>query len=86
MDAKRVKVLHVTDGDAVIRRVPHHFVLNLLPAEKRLLDEQLRRVRQRLRARGERKVASQRGNISFYASEDDRTVDMLCQPCLLLCL
>ena len=79
MDAKRVKVLHVADGDAVIRRVPHHFVLNLLPAEKRLLDEQLRRVRQRLRARGERKVASQRGNTSFYASEDIKFIDAVFQ-------
>ena len=46
VDAQRVEILHIADSDAVIVAVAHHFVLDFLPAAKRLLDEQLRRERQ----------------------------------------
>ena len=42
MDAHRVDVLHVADGDAVVRAVAHHLVLDLFPADQRLLDQYLR--------------------------------------------
>ena len=32
MDAQRVEVLHVTDGDTVVVAVAYHLVFNLLPA------------------------------------------------------
>ena len=41
VNAHRVDVLHVADGDAVVRAVAHHLVLDLLPADERLLDEHL---------------------------------------------
>ncbi len=41
VDAHRVDVLHVTDGDARVAGVPHDLVLELLPAEDALLDENL---------------------------------------------
>jgi hypothetical protein len=41
VNAHRVDVLHVTDGDAVVAPVAHHFVLNLLPAAQILLDQHL---------------------------------------------
>ena len=50
MDTKRVEVLHVTDGDTVVVRIAHHFVLNLLPTLQRLFDEDLRRQGQRSRS------------------------------------
>ena len=37
----RVKVLHVADGDAGVRAVAHHLVLDLLPAGERALDQDL---------------------------------------------
>jgi hypothetical protein len=41
VDAHRVEVLHVADGDAVVAEVAHHLVLDLLPALEVLLDEHL---------------------------------------------
>ncbi len=41
MDAYRVEILHVADGDAVVAQVAHHLVLDLLPAAQRLLDQHL---------------------------------------------
>ena len=32
MDAERIEVLHVADGDAVVVTVAHHFILDFLPA------------------------------------------------------
>ena len=48
MDAQRVEVLHVADGDAVVVAVAHHLVLYLLPASQRLLHQHLRREREGL--------------------------------------
>ena len=53
VDAHRVEVLHVADGDAVVAAVAHDLVLDLLPAAQALLDQHLRH------AAGER--AAQRG-------------------------
>lgn len=41
MDSQRVEVLHVADGDAVISYISDHLVLHLLPAQQRLLHEDL---------------------------------------------
>ena len=41
MDADRVEVFHVADGDAVIIAVAHDFVLDFLPAGYAALDEDL---------------------------------------------
>ena len=41
VDAHWVDVLHVADGDAVVRAVPHHLVLDLFPAEQRALKKHL---------------------------------------------
>ena len=43
VDAQRVEVLHVADGDAVVEAVAHHLVLHFLPAAEALLDEHLGR-------------------------------------------
>ena len=43
MDAQRVEVLHVTNGDAVVETVANHLVLYLLPALQALLNQHLRR-------------------------------------------
>ena len=48
MDTEWVEVLHVADCDAVVVAVAHHLVLYLLPALETLLDEHLRRERERL--------------------------------------
>ena len=48
VNAERVKVLHVAHSHAVVGRVAHDLVLELLPAAQRLLDEDLRRHGQRL--------------------------------------
>ena len=42
VDPQRIEVLHVADGDAVVARVAHDFVLDLLPAAQALLDQHLR--------------------------------------------
>ena len=42
VDAHRVEVLHVADGDAVVAAVADDLVLDLLPAAQVLLDEHLR--------------------------------------------
>ena len=39
--AHRVDVLHVAHGDAVVGRVPHHLVLDLLPSYEGLFQEHL---------------------------------------------
>ena len=41
VDAHRVEVLHVADGDAVVAPVAHDLVLDLLPAAQALLDQHL---------------------------------------------
>ena len=41
VDAHRIQVLHAADRDAVVRAVPHHLVLELLPAEDGFLHEDL---------------------------------------------
>ena len=41
MDAQRIEVLHVTDGDAVVPVVSDNLILNLLPSAKVLVDEDL---------------------------------------------
>ena len=41
VDAHRVDVLHVADDDAGVGGVAHHLVLELFPADQRLLDEHL---------------------------------------------
>ena len=41
VDAHRVEVLHVADGDAVVGAVAHHLVLDLFPAGEDLLDQDL---------------------------------------------
>ncbi len=41
MNAQRIKILHVADGDARVRGVAHHLVLDLFPAPQVLLDEDL---------------------------------------------
>ena len=48
VDTEWVEVLHVADCDTVVVAVAHHLVLNLLPALETLLDEHLRRERERL--------------------------------------
>ena len=41
MDAHRVDILHVADGDAVVGGVSHHLVLDLLPADQGAFEENL---------------------------------------------
>ena len=41
MNPHRVHVLHVADGDAGVRAVAHHFVLNFLPADQATFNENL---------------------------------------------
>ena len=41
VDAHRVEVLHVADGDAGVGAVAHHLVLDLFPAEQRALEQHL---------------------------------------------
>ena len=48
VDAQRVEVFHVADGDAVVVAVPHYLVFHLFPAFERFLDQDLRRVGERL--------------------------------------
>ena len=43
MDAQRVEVFHVADGDAVVKAVAHHLVFDFFPAAQRFLDEHLGR-------------------------------------------
>ena len=44
VNAERVHIFHVADGDAVVHAVTHDLVLDLLPAAEPLLDEDLRSV------------------------------------------
>jgi hypothetical protein len=41
VDAHRIEVLHVADGDARVRGVTHHLVLDLLPSPQRPFDQHL---------------------------------------------
>ena len=41
VDSQRVKVFHVADGDAIIRRIPHHFILDFFPAAQPFFHENL---------------------------------------------
>ena len=41
VDAEGVEVLHVADGDAVVKAVAHHFVFDFLPSLEALLHEHL---------------------------------------------
>src|SRR4029079_224685 len=41
MNAERIDVLHRADSDARVRRVAHHLVLDLLPADEAFLDHDL---------------------------------------------
>ena len=43
VDAERVKVLHVADGDAVVKAVAHHLIFHLFPAFQTFLNQNLRR-------------------------------------------
>ncbi len=43
MDAERVEILHIADGDTVAETVTHHLILDFLPAFETLLDEHLGR-------------------------------------------
>ena len=43
MDAQRVEILHVADGDAVVVAVAYDLVFNLFPAPERFLHQHLRR-------------------------------------------
>ena len=46
VDAQRVEILHIADGDAVVVAVANHLIFNLFPAFQRFLDKNLRRVRE----------------------------------------
>ena len=46
MDTKRVKVLHVADGDAIVRFVSHDLVFHFLPAIEVFFHEDLWRIGQ----------------------------------------
>ena len=46
MDAERIEVLHVADGDTVVVTVAHHLVFYLLPSLQTLLHKHLRRERE----------------------------------------
>ena len=48
MDAQRVEVLHVTNGDTVVETVAHHLILYLFPSLQRLLYQYLWRERESL--------------------------------------
>ena len=41
MDAQRVEILHIADGDAVVVAVPHYLVFYLLPSLQGFLYEYL---------------------------------------------
>ena len=41
MHPHRVDVLHVADGDAIVRPIPHHLVLDLLPTGHATFDQNL---------------------------------------------
>ena len=44
MDAQRIQVLHIADGDAVVIAVAHNLVLYLLPSLEGFFYKDLRRV------------------------------------------
>ena len=48
MNAQRVEVLHIADSNGVVGSIADHFVLQLLPAFQRLLNQDLRDQGQRL--------------------------------------
>ena len=76
MDAHRVEVLHVADGDARVGRVTHDLVFDLFPAHERSFDEDLadrRRADAALRDRPQR-VAVVR-EAATCAAERERGTD-----------
>ena len=42
MDAQRVEVLHVTDGDTVVKTVAHHLILHFFPSTQGFFHKHLR--------------------------------------------
>ena len=46
MDAKRIEILHIADGDAIIVSVSNYLILNLFPSLQALLYKHLRRERE----------------------------------------
>ena len=48
MDPNRVNVLHVADGDAIVRFVSNNFVFHFLPSIEEFFHKHLRPIRQRL--------------------------------------
>ena len=76
VDAHRVDVFHVADGDARIAAVAHDLVLDLLPAEERSLDEDLA---DRRRGDAARDALAQRdfvmGHAPARATERERGTD-----------
>ncbi len=52
VDAERIEILHVADGDAVVVGVAHDLILNLLPAAQGLFYQHLRGEGERLGGHG----------------------------------
>ena len=48
MDAQRVEVLHITNGDAIVETVAYHLIFHLFPALQAFLNQYLRREREGL--------------------------------------
>ena len=46
VNAQRVEVFHIADGDAIVETVAHHLIFHLFPALEALLHEHLRRERE----------------------------------------
>ena len=68
VDAHRVDVLHVADHQAVVPRVAHDLVLQLLPAAQALVDDHLGRVNEGLGAEAVQ-LRLVRGEAAAEASE-----------------
>ena len=88
VDAERVEVLHVADGDAVVVAVAHHLILHFFPALETLLDKYLRREAESLVADGNELlliVTETRAQATegVCRTDDDRIAKVACS---LLCL
>ena len=46
MDAQRIEVLHITDRDAVVETIPHHFIFHFFPPLQALFHQHLGRERE----------------------------------------
>ena len=44
MDTQRIKVLHITDSNTVVKTVSYNFILNLFPSFERLFNKYLARI------------------------------------------